>query len=411
MLSRSARRVPVATLFTARVVYAFSWYNVGAVLPLIGSSLGAGPEALGLVLASFLVGAGLFQVPAGIAAIRWGSRRLSLVGLTVMGLACTLSGLSHSWPELAATRFVAGVGAACFFSPALSLVASYSPPGERGLVIGLYNGGFSVGAAVGLAGGAWIGVLWGWTATLSLGGVALLAAALICAVTLPPEVPPTGFRSLPSVLAQSKRVLRSRSIWAVSLALTGFWAAIFIVAQYFVDYAGASEPAWGLTLAAALVTLVILVSFPAGPLGGVLGERSRHRVGLLAGLGLMTGVLVVLIPYLPLAALTVDFVGLGVLDGAGFAVLYLIPTYLPESREGSLALGVAVINSIQVGLGSLIAGGFGFLVVVWGYSASWWVAGLLAIAFLPLLLLVSSAASAPAGSIPSESPGAGEPAA
>lgn len=393
MPSRPGRAGPIAALFAARVVYAFSWYNVGAVLPLIGSNLAADPEALGVVLAAFLVGAGLFQVPAGVAAIRWGARRVSLLGLVLMGVACTISGFAPNWPDLATARFVAGVGAAFFFSPALSLVASYYPRGERGFVIGLYNGGFSVGAAVGLAGGAWIGVAWGWTATLSVGGIALLAAALLCWVTLPLEAVSAVSRSFRDVLEQSTRVLRSRSIWALSLALTGYWAAIYIVAQYFVEYAGAADPAWGLTLAAALVTLVIIVSFPAGPLGGVLGERSHHRVGLLAALGLATGALVLVIPFLPLTALIVDFVGLGLLDGAGFAVLYLIPTFLPESQESSLALGVAVINSIQVGIGSVIAGGFGFVVVAWGYSASWWVAGILAIALLPLLLLVSPSAS------------------
>lgn len=395
MASLPPRNVPIAVLFTARVVYAFSWYNVGAVLPLIGAHLAAGPEALGLVLAAFLVGAGVFQVPAGVAAIRWGSRRVSLLGLMIMGLACAASGFAPSWPALAAARFVAGVGAAFFFSPALSLVASYYPPGQRGFVIGLYNGGFSVGAAVGLAGGAWIGVEWGWTATLSGGGLALLVAALLCWVALPAESRVAAARPLSDVLGQSRRVLGSRSIWALSLALTGYWAAIYIVAQYFVVYAGTTYPGWGLTLAAALVTVVIVVSFPAGPLGGILGERSRRRVTLLAILGLATGGLVILIPFLPLVALTADFVGLGVLDGAGFAVLYLIPTYLPESQESSLALGVAVINSIQVGIGSVLAGAFGFLVVDWGYTTSWWVAGLLAIAFLPLLLLVSPRASDP----------------
>lgn len=393
-LPAGGRAAPTAALFSARVVYAFSWYNVGAVLPLIGSAFAAGPAALGLVLAAFLVGAGLFQVPAGIAAVRWGSRPVSLVGLAVMGFAATASGVAPNWPSLALARFAAGVGAAFFFSPALSLIASYFPPGERGVVIGLYNGGFSVGAALGLALGALIGEHWGWSPALWSGGLALLAASAACWALLPRQIAEPAAEPIRAVLLRSRAVLRSPSIWALSLGLTGFWSAIYIVAQYFVVFAGAADPAWGLTLAAGLVTLVIVVSFPAGPLGGWLGERSRHRVRLLALIGGATGALVAAVPFLPLPALVLDLTGLGVLDGIGFAVLYLIPTYLPQTQANSLALGVAVINSIQVGLGSALAAAFGVFVALFGYPTAWLLAGALACAFLPLLMLVETAASA-----------------
>jgi len=130
-------------LFGARIVYAFNWYNVGAVLPLIGTSLSANPAQLGLVIGAFLVGVGIFQVPAGVLDLRWGSRRTALFGLVVMGVSGLASALSTQILDLILFRFLAGVGAAFLFSPALSLVASYFPPGQRGPVIGLYNGGFS----------------------------------------------------------------------------------------------------------------------------------------------------------------------------------------------------------------------------------------------------------------------------
>ncbi|MCI4360608.1 MAG: MFS transporter, partial [Thermoplasmata archaeon] len=123
-------------MFLARLVYAVNWYNIGAVLPLIATSLHAGPAALGIVLGAFLLGVGLFQVPAGLAALRYGSRRISLIGITVLGLSGVAAALAPSWEVLAGIRFVGGVGAAMFFSPALSLIASYYPAGRRGPVIG-----------------------------------------------------------------------------------------------------------------------------------------------------------------------------------------------------------------------------------------------------------------------------------
>lgn len=389
-LPAGRRAVPTAALLAARIVYAFNWYDVGAVLPSIGSGLGAGPAALGIVLGSFLLGVGIFQVPAGFASLRFGPRRVSLAGLALLGVASLVSGAAPTWPILAATRFAAGVGAAFFFSPALSLIASYFPSGRRGPVIGLFNGGFSLGGAAGLFLGALVGASLGWGGALAIGGVAMLGSAAVCWATLPrtdrPATPPP-----PAEIRDAGRaVLRSRSIWALSLALTGFWGAIYIVAQYFVAFADAAHPAWTGDVAAGLAALVVVLSFPGGPLGGWLGERTAHRRRLLGILGVVAGGLVLLVPFLDVYALVGLFVVLGLVDGMVFALLYLIPTYLPETRGEGLALGVAVVNSIQVVLGSLLAIGFGIVVEFRGYTDAWLWAGLVSLALVPLLAFVRS---------------------
>ena len=388
VLPPERRLVPTSALIATRIAYAFNWYNVGAVLPLVGAEFHAGPAALGVVLGAFLVGVGVFQVPAGILTLRWGARRVSLLGVAILGSACVASGFSASWPELAGWRFVGGVGAAFFFSPALSLVASYFPPGSRGPIIGLYNGGFSIGGAAGLFLGALVGGLAGWRWALVSGGVALLAVTAIDLFLLPDEAatPVAAPRAKgPSVV---RSILTSRSVWCLALGLTGFWSAIYIVAQYFVDFGQRVHGGWPPGLAAALAALVVLISFPAGPFGGWLGERSRDPRSVLLTFGLLTAALTAVVPFLPLGVLTVDLIGLGITDGVVFAVLYLLPTLLPETKGEGLALGVAVVNSIQVGLGSLLAVVFGALVQFSGYTTAWLYAGLLTLGLLPLLFLV-----------------------
>ncbi|MCI4350493.1 MAG: MFS transporter [Thermoplasmata archaeon] len=386
VLPPGRRTRPAAALFVARVVYAFNWYNVGAVLPLIGSTLGATTAELGLVLGLFLLGVGVFQVPAGLAAIRWDAKRVSLAGLGTMSVCCILSAFAPTWEWLAAARFMAGVGAAFFFSPALSLIASYYPPGVRGPVVGLYNGGFSVGGAIGLFAGASAGASFGWPTTLGVGGAVLAILTGVAAIVLPPENRSGVRRSLGAVLATGRTVLRSRSIWALSLGLTGFWAAIYIVAQYFVKFAHDVHPGWGIGTAAALSALTVVVSFPGGPVGGWIAERGWDRRWLIGLFGLATGVLVLVLPFTPLWALWPLFGVLGFVDGMVFAVLYLIPAYLPESHGEGLALGVAVINSIQVMVGSGLAITFGFIAAAHGYRTAWLLTGVLALGLLPLLV-------------------------
>jgi MFS transporter, ACDE family, multidrug resistance protein len=388
VLPPDQRTRPAAALFVARVVYAFNWYNVGAVLPLIGTALSASTAELGLVLGLFLLGVGIFQVPAGLAAIRWDAKRVSIAGLAAMSLCCALSALAPTWTWLALARFGAGVGAAFFFSPALSLIASYYPPGVRGPIVGLYNGGFSVGGAIGLFAGAAAGSAYGWPVTLGVGGIVLGVFTGIAAWALPPESAPGSRRPVGEVLATGRAVLRSRSIWALSLGLTGFWAAIYIVAQYFVQFAHDVHPQWGIGTAAALSALTVVISFPGGPVGGWIAERGWDRRWLVGILGVATGGLVLALPFTPLWALWPLFAALGVVDGMAFAVLYLIPAYLPESEGEALALGVALINSIQVMIGGGVAIAFGFVAATHGYLVAWLLSGALCLGLLPLLVFV-----------------------
>lgn len=394
-LPEGRRAAPAVLLFVARGVYAYNWYNVGAVLPLIGSSFGAGPGELGVVLGAFLLGVGVFQIPAGFAAVRYGARGVCLAGLTVLGAAGVASAFAPDWQWLALARGIGGVGAAFFFSPALALIASYFPAERRGAVIGFYNGGFSLGGAIGLFGGAAVGIAFGWPVALAVGGVALLGATAVAYVGLPKEVAPPPAVSLTALWRTGRGVVFSRSIWALSLALLGFWSAIYIVAQDFVEYAALDRVAWGTAAAATAVGACVLASLPGGPLGGWIADRWRHLRLLATGFALATAACVAAIPFLSATALIADLLALGVLDGIVFAVLYLVPTELPESRGVALSLGVGVVNSIQVGLGSGVAILFGFAAASYGYPTAWLGLAVFTLATLPLLAFVADRSERP----------------
>ena len=384
-LDPSARRAAASMLVLARIVYAFSWYNVGAVLPLIGSHLQANTAELGIVLAAFLVGAGIFQVPAGIIALRWGYRTTSIVALGIMGAFCVASGFSPDWVALAVLRFGAGAGAAFFFAPALGLVSSYYPTGTRGPVIGIYNAGFSIGSGTGLFAGALIGAVWGWPWALALGGIALLVAGGGAALMLPPLVRGSFPSDWRSAWKAGRPILRSRNLWALALGLSGVWAAFYVAAQYFVQFADTVHPTWPIAVAAGIPTVMIITEVFGGPIGGWLAERRADMRRILVVWGLASAVGILLIPFLPLAAFWPLFVFLGFADGVMFVVLYLIPTYLTEGRGEHLALAIGFVNSVQLFLGSLFAVVFGVVAGTLGYEVAWLFAGAVTAGFLPLL--------------------------
>jgi MFS family permease len=387
-LDRPRRREAAATLMIGRIVYAFNWYNVGAVLPLLGTGLGLSTYQLGIVVASFLVGAGVFQVPAGLAALRWGNRTVSVFALVLMGAFATASAFSPNWVVLSACRFGTGAGAAFFFAPALGLITSYFPPGTRGPVIGAYNAGFAIGSGIGLFGGAIVGAVFGWPSALLVGGLALLGCAAGATLGLPRTERPIR-RAARQVWDSATPIFRSRSLWALSVGTAGLWAAFYIAAQYFVKFAFDVHPGWSLALAAGIPTVMILLEVPGGPIGGWLGERGGEMRRVLLGWGVAAGVVLLFVPFLPLLALLPLFAFLGFADGVVFAVLYLLPSYLPESRGEALSLGLSFVNSIQIFLGSVLAFGFALIAQGLGYTAAWWFTGAIALAPLPLLAWVS----------------------
>jgi MFS family permease len=371
------------------------------VLPLLGSALGATTPELGIVLGAFLAGAGIFQIPAGLAALRWGNRTVSIAALAVMGLFSLASAFSPNWMVLAALRFGAGAGAAFFFAPALALITSYYPVGTRGPVVGIYNAGFNVGSGIGLFAGAFIGEAWGWGWALALGGIGLLLATALAPFVLPKTESLRGDRTLRELWAASRPILRSRDLWALALSFIGLWTVFYVAAQYFVQYAHSVHPSWSLGVAAGLPTLMIALEIVGGPLGGWLGERRWDMRWILAGFGACAAVETFLIPFASLVLLVPLFVLLGVLAGATFAVLYLLPTYLPETSVEGLSLGLALVNAVQIFVGSGLAIAFAYIAAYDGYTDAWFFAGTVGLATLPLLYFVTGhrPTTGPAGAI------------
>lgn len=381
------RRGAWEVLFLCRAVYAFNWYNIGAVLPLVRDSFGIGTAALAIILGAFLAGAAAFQLPAGFVAQRWGNRATSIIALGTMAAFGLASAAAPDWPILAAARFGVGAGAAFFFAPALGLITEYYPSGTRGRVIGWYNAGFSVGSGVGLFGGAVAGEVLGWRWALLFGGIALALAAGLALLRLPTMDRP-AFRPMPARWAAAFAVLRSRSLWALALAVSGLWGAFYVAAQYYVLFASHVHPGWSLALDALVPALMIAAEVVGGPVGGARAERTGRLRSALVVWGLVTGAGLALVPFVPFAVVWPLFAILGYADGVVFAVLYLLPTYFPDLAPSEFALALALLNSIQIFVGTGIALGFGLIAARSGFMWAWIFAGAIAVIPLPLLKAV-----------------------
>jgi MFS family permease len=392
-----------AVLIALRVGYAYNWFSIGPALPAIGSEFGVGPAAWGLLVAAFLVGAGLLQVPAGFLARRYGARSVSLAGVGLLAASSVASAFAPSFLSLLVLRLAAGVGAALFFSPAIGLVGSLFPPGHRGLPVGTFSSAFSGGAALGILGSSLLVPDVGWRASLALGGVALglivlVGLALIprAAGAAPPRKPmPTGERRLP-------RALSYRGVWAVGFAFVGMEGATFATGQFIVPY-GVTVEGWSFGVAGVVGMMYVLPSLFGGPVGGSLAERRmNHRTQFLVAALTGAGVLA-LLPFVGLAGAVAIGVVFSFTYGIIYAVMYVLPHFWREVPTDEIPLAIGLLNSIQLAGGAAVSFLFGWLVSVRSYGFAWEaLAGMVA---LTLVALVALPATRPRSAGPPDAEG------
>ena len=364
--TREANRA-TALLVALRVGYAYNWFAVGPALPAIGVAFGVGPADWGVLVAIFLVGAGLFQVPAGLLAQRFGPRVISLAGVGLLAVGAGASALAPNFLALLALRLLAGVGAALFFSPAIGLVASLYPEGRRGVPVGGFSSAFSAGAALGILGSSVLVPAVGWRLALAVGGGALGLLTLTAWALLPRAAgPPDPAPRVPGTPA----ALRFGGVWAVGLAFIGLEGASFATGQFVVPF-GETILGWSALVAGAVGMMFVLPSVAGGPVGGTVAERYRnHRTQFVVVT--VAGVSVLLA--LPVAGVAVA-VGIGAVFsfayGFVYAVMYVLPHYWQRVPSGEIPLAIGLFNSIQLAGGAGVSALFGWVVAVHGYSDAW----------------------------------------
>ena len=382
-ISPRARSVAILSLIASRFAYAFNWYDVGPVQVQIAQGYHTGLAEVSWALVLFLMGVGLFQIPAGLLAHRWGPRAVSLWGLGLMGLSVVGGALSPWFPLFLAMRFLVGVGAALFFSPAIALIARYYPNTGRGFAVGIFNGAFNMGAGVAVFAAAVLVGYIGWEWTLIAGGILILALVVENLFTLPTLPEPSHASS--EMARDAREVLSSGALWALALGLVGFWTVSFAVPQYLVPFLESAR-GFAAPSAGALDLVMVMTAFVGGPIGGVLVERTRHPRWLLVVPTLVVAALTAAISLSPTLLLWPLAVGFGVLNGVVFAVLYVAVTRMPHFRRGSLALAIGLVNGVQVFLGSLLllVGAY-FFFGAGAYVAGWYYLGAVAAVTLALL--------------------------
>jgi len=362
-------------LILSRIVYAANWYNLSPAIVEIERTFGIPLPTTVYVFTFFLIGAGIFQVPAGILSSRIGAKTTAFLGILVMGISDIIAPFSLNYYMLLAMRALNGVGAALFFSTAMAVLSQLYHEKVTEIVT-LYNVAFNVGGGIGIIAFAFVVSSYSWQADELVMGIITLVFALLILIAVP-ESEKYSSLSVPEITMR----IRSRSTWAIAVAFSGFWAASYLLPEYLKNYSisiGFSPYA-----SAVLGATILFV--------GVLGIqlvrvfKLRDLIRSASYMTVLVGAFIVAIPYFGYVGTWSFTVLLGIL----FVVVSSLEYSAVIAREKTLryrALSLGLFNSIQITIGSMISVVFSYT-LIFGYSLSFGILGLLVLLLLPVLIL------------------------
>lgn len=125
---------------------------VDPILPAISNQLGANPSEVTLLFTSYNTVMAITMLITGAISTRLGIKKTLILGVTIIALFSTFSGLSNNVWTIIGLRGVWGLGNALFVATALAAIVTFSKKGTTKAVI-LYEAaiglGFSIGPLVG----------------------------------------------------------------------------------------------------------------------------------------------------------------------------------------------------------------------------------------------------------------------
>ncbi len=339
--SRSARLV-VACLLGASAGWAITAPGAGA--RVLAAAYETDLLWVGLMSAALAAPYAALQLPAGVLVDRWGVRRATTAGLSLVLLAHVVA-LTTPEPSIAlVARLLSGVGfAVCFVSGAE--LARSSGWGSRGM--GVFGGVALAASGASVLGVALTEPTLDWRASWATSAVA--SAAALLGTALLRELPtqrahdaPTEVATSPPALHHDGELLRLAAIHAATLGLglvLSTWASTLLLELW-------SFPAAAAALVGSMVLGLSVISRPLG------GQVATVRPGVIRPLWAITLVVCALSTLAlaaagPGAVAIAGVIALGIFSGLPFAAVVQAAQARQPVRR---AAAVGLMNTIAFGL-------------------------------------------------------------
>ena len=418
--------LPVASIILARTIYAVNWFNISSIFYLILDDFRQDVSMLGLVTSGFLIGIGLFQIPAGILSAKYDAKFMIFFGTMLLSISSLLSGLSSELYQMVILRFLVGVGMAFFFGPSVILISKYLGKGSSGLGVGILNSAHSLGGIIGIFGWIIIAEALGWRTSLVISGTLGILSGLFLLYVLQikyydrtSNLSSHSFKEKVFIFFRFfnlnrenrdqkakftinfddlKSIMLNKHMIYVGLSLLGFqiaWNLVstFIILFLKVELDIASSIA-GLIGGSTMIVNVIFAPF----IGRIYDKLTRKNnfnndILLLLICGIVISANIICLSLLNIYLLILSILIIGIFISGGFVIPYALARRIALEKLGLPKyeiLAVSFVNGLSL-LGAFwVPFVFSIVVKSFGYSLAWLFGGTLVLVFIiPIIKLRS----------------------
>ncbi len=366
---------------TSRAMYAVNWMDIAPALAYIKQSLYVSTVELGELVTAFYAGLFLFQLVGGYLSSLIGDKTTSLIGLFFVGIFAITSGISVTFSELLISRFLAGLSAALFFSPALSLIASIVPKDKYTFHIGLYNAAAGIGSGTGILGWSILDIYIGYRNSFLTAGIVTLILFFILQFL---------FRNIPNVKTHRndifrslKNVISSKLIIFTALIGSASMISYTIIGQllvYYLEFLRFSSFTSGL-----ISSLFLLIGFAGGIIAGYHYSLTEHRLAVFISSNAMVSILLIVMGFIfNIISIVIVIILMGVLTMYGFSAIYAIIRHF--ARRDLVSLSLSYTNTIQLIIAAIVPLIFTYVYELLNYRISWILMGLISLAFILFII-------------------------
>ncbi len=376
----------IFTLLLARIQYTINWFNISSIFYFIALDFNLNINTLGLITTSFLIGVGLFQVPAGILVAKYGPKRLSIIGILLSSSMALISGFSQDALQITISRFVVGAGMAFFFGASVTLISNQLGKGNEGLGVGLLNSGHAIGALLGIFGWVALTEIIGWRLSIIIGGIIGLAIVLIMRIGLLKEDNKKDFKIKSNEL---KDVLLNKSLIILGITLLGYQTGASLTLTFIVLFL-IEEIHINPIIAGLLGSLSLIIGIIISPISGKIYDKFKRAKKLLFISAILSALSIMLLATNSIYIIIISLIISGIFLSIGFVVIYARARESKKIIPDYHTLSVGYVNGISLFGSFWIPLIFSFIVSQFSYMTAWLCAGItIIILSLPILKLDS----------------------
>jgi MFS transporter, ACS family, glucarate transporter len=287
------RHVVLALIVGAYMITYMDRVNIASAVPVIQKDMGFSMVTIGWIFASFRWGYAFFQIPGGWLGDRIGGRRALALVVVWWSIFTSLTAFAWSAASMGVFRFFFGMGEAGAFPIATRSLSRWMLPTERGFSQGITHASSRLGAALTPALVVVMMLRYGWRMPFFVFGlIGLLWAAAWYWYYRDTPGQHSGINAaerrmiedaigVPDKVAKSvpwRRILRSPSLWTLSLMYFCYGYAIDVYLDWFPKYLN-EHRGFNLTQMGIYASLPLLAGAAGDLFGGTVSDLCARRFG------------------------------------------------------------------------------------------------------------------------------------